>query len=335
MYIYSNKKIIGGLIIMERPSYFAVIPASVRYDERLKPSEKILYAEITALINIKGYCYATNQYFSKLYGVHKNSISIWINNLIKCGYLKVKYVIREIEGQKRQERRIYVVKRKEIKKEIETIQEKIVSESVKECEDDRILEEEKSEEKEECKEKLEEVAQKNLGGSQKEIIGGTNKKLEKINTSRLVQEDYILHTHSQGESEKFPVIREILEKYNQVGLPSFEFPPDNYIILKAYGELGASGVFKALEIMGESEFVKNNMSVNTIFKLENLKKALNGSFKNRDSRVYFEREKKCEKKESENEKKRDRELEEFLNSNPDNRDDIPELFSSEELFDRN
>lgn len=320
---------------MERPSYFAVIPASVRYDERLKPSEKILYAEITALINIKGYCYATNQYFSKLYGVHKNSISIWINNLIKCGHLKVKYVIREIEGQKRQERRIYVVKRKEIKKEIETIQEKIVSESVKECKEDGILEEEKSEEKEECKEKLEEIAQKNLGDSQKDIIKGPNKKLEKINTSRLVQEDYILHTHSQEESEKFPVIREILERYNQVGLPSFEFPPDNYIILKAYGELGASGVFKALEIMGESEFVKNNMSINTIFKLENLKKALNGSFKNRDSRVYFEREKKYEKKGSENEKKRDEELEEFLNSNPDNRDDIPELFSSEELFDRN
>ena len=131
------------------------------------------------------------------------------------------------------------------------------------------------------------------------------------------------------------MIREILEKYNQVGLPSFEFPPDNHIILKAYGELGASGVFKALEIMGESDFVKNNMSINTIFKLENLKKALNGSFKNRDSRVYFEREKKYEKKESETEKKRDEELEEFLNSNPDNRDDIPELFSSEELFDRN
>lgn len=59
--------------------------------------------------------------------------------------------------------------------------------------------------------------------------------------------------------------------------------------------MGASGVFKALEIMGESDFVKNNMSINTIFKLENLKK-VNGSFKNRDSRVYFEREKKYEKK---------------------------------------
>ena len=51
--------------------------------------------------------------------------------------------------------------------------------------------------------------------------------------------------------------------------------------------------------------------------------------------MYFEREKKYEKKESENEKKREEELEEFLSSNPDNRDDIPELFSSEELFDRN
>lgn len=88
------------------------------------------------------------------------------------------------------------------------------------------------------------------------------------------------------------MIREILEKYNQVGLPSFEFPPDNHIILKAYGELGASGVFKALEIMGESDFVKNNMSINTIFKLENLKKALNGSFKNRDSRAIRRQKKK-------------------------------------------
>ena len=52
------------------------------------------------------------------------------------------------------------------------------------------------------------------------------------------------------------------------------------------------------------KFVKKyehfNLWINTIFKLENLKKALNGSFKNRDSRVYFEREKKYEKKESEN-----------------------------------
>ena len=31
--------------------------------------------------------------------------------------------------------------------------------------------------------------------------------------------------------------------------------------------------------MSESEFVKNNLSINTIFKLDNLKEALNGNFK--------------------------------------------------------
>ena len=50
------------------PNYFGILPANVRYDKRLKPMEKILYTEITALSNAKGYCYATNSYFAKLYG---------------------------------------------------------------------------------------------------------------------------------------------------------------------------------------------------------------------------------------------------------------------------
>ena len=46
------------------PNYFGILPANVRYDKRLKPMEKILYTEITALANKKGYCYATNSYFA-------------------------------------------------------------------------------------------------------------------------------------------------------------------------------------------------------------------------------------------------------------------------------
>ena len=34
-------------------------------------------------------------------------------------------------------------------------------------------------------------------------------------------------------------------------------------------------------LMSKSEFVKNNMSINSIFKIENLKKALNGNFKDK------------------------------------------------------
>lgn len=68
-------------------SYYAIIPASVRYDEELTPNAKLLYGEITALCNEKGYCWASNSYFSELYKVSKVSISKWINQLVTKGYL--------------------------------------------------------------------------------------------------------------------------------------------------------------------------------------------------------------------------------------------------------
>ena len=32
-------------------NYYAIIPATVRYDKELKPAEKLLYSEVTALAN--------------------------------------------------------------------------------------------------------------------------------------------------------------------------------------------------------------------------------------------------------------------------------------------
>lgn len=77
------------------------------------------------------------------------------------------------------------------------------------------------------------------------------------------------------------IIQQILKKYKELGLPEYEYRPDNYVILEAYNDLGAAKLFEALKIMSESEFVKNNLSINTIFKLDNLKKALNGNFKDK------------------------------------------------------
>ncbi len=45
-----------------RPGYWAVLPATVRYDKTLRPNAKLLYAEITALADARGYCWATNSY---------------------------------------------------------------------------------------------------------------------------------------------------------------------------------------------------------------------------------------------------------------------------------
>lgn len=69
-------------------NYYAIIPANVRYDQELTPNAKLLYGEITALCNEKGYCWASNSYFSELYGVSKVSISKWINQLVAKGYVK-------------------------------------------------------------------------------------------------------------------------------------------------------------------------------------------------------------------------------------------------------
>ena len=76
----------------ENKNYFAIIPSNVRYDNTLKPNEKLLYGEITALSNEKGFCWATNKYFAELYGVHPKTISQWINDLKGKGYIDVKLV---------------------------------------------------------------------------------------------------------------------------------------------------------------------------------------------------------------------------------------------------
>jgi len=72
-------------------SYYAIIPASVRYDNRLCPNAKLLYGEITALCNEKGYCWATNSYFSGLYGVSNRSVVNWVNSLELCGHISINY----------------------------------------------------------------------------------------------------------------------------------------------------------------------------------------------------------------------------------------------------
>lgn len=88
----------------ENPNYMAFIPATLRYDNRLKSSEKILFGEFTALANKKGYCFATNKYFSTLYGVSVVTVSRWINHLKELGYIHVEMIK---EGKEIKERRIY------------------------------------------------------------------------------------------------------------------------------------------------------------------------------------------------------------------------------------
>ena len=92
---------------MEKPNFYGIMPANVRYDKNLKPMEKILYTEITALSNKEGYCFASNSYFGELYEVNKKTVSTWVNNLEKQGYIKIVLIYKQ--GTKEiTERRIYI-----------------------------------------------------------------------------------------------------------------------------------------------------------------------------------------------------------------------------------
>ena len=85
----------------QQKNYFAIIPALVRYDKRLKPISKLLYGEITALCNEKGYCWASNSYFANLYEVSNDTISRAIKQLEECGHIKCVYDKTQQNNDKR------------------------------------------------------------------------------------------------------------------------------------------------------------------------------------------------------------------------------------------
>ena len=84
-------------------NYYAIIPANVRYDKNLKDKAKLLYGEITALCNEKGYCWASNRYFAELYSVSIKTISTLIKNLIDNGYIYSEIIYKD--GSKEIEKR--------------------------------------------------------------------------------------------------------------------------------------------------------------------------------------------------------------------------------------
>lgn len=78
----------------EKPSYYAVIPADVRYNTDIPPNAKLLYGEISALANASGVCHARDSYFSTLYGLAERTIRSLIQALEKAGYI-ITTVVRD------------------------------------------------------------------------------------------------------------------------------------------------------------------------------------------------------------------------------------------------
>ncbi|WP_300753757.1 helix-turn-helix domain-containing protein [uncultured Brachyspira sp.] len=92
---------------MNNKNYYTIIPSSIRYDKRLKSLSKLIYGEIAALTNDKGYCWANNNYFAEIYSVSKDTISRSVKQLEKYNYIKCVY---DKTKQNNEKRKIYIKK---------------------------------------------------------------------------------------------------------------------------------------------------------------------------------------------------------------------------------
>lgn len=72
-----------------KPSYWAVLPAGIRYDPEITAGAKLLYAEISSLTDARGYCWASNGYFQKLYGISEPTVQRYLRALKAGGYIKI------------------------------------------------------------------------------------------------------------------------------------------------------------------------------------------------------------------------------------------------------
>ena len=89
----------------ELASQWAILPARVRYDAKLPPNAKLLFAEIAAKTNTLGYCWAYNGYFAEKLGVSADRISGLIRHLEKSGYIVIDY---DRERDNAEKRKIYL-----------------------------------------------------------------------------------------------------------------------------------------------------------------------------------------------------------------------------------
>lgn len=107
------------------PSYYAVIPANVRY-ANITDGAKLIYGEVAALASKEGVCWATNKYFADLYNVSKTTISLRVKELLDLGVIEILTIYKK--GSKEIDKRLIKLvahKANRIKKPTPPIQENL------------------------------------------------------------------------------------------------------------------------------------------------------------------------------------------------------------------
>ena len=86
----NEKELSSAKAETEKPNYWAVLPAAVRYDPTITAGARLLYAEISSLTDALGYCWASNSYFQQLYGISEPTVQRYLRALKAGGYIRIK-----------------------------------------------------------------------------------------------------------------------------------------------------------------------------------------------------------------------------------------------------
>lgn len=90
-------------------SQFLMLTYDILVDKRLSDFQKLLFASITGLCKQRGYCWASNAYFQKLFNRSQTQVSEGISKLVEYGYLK-----REIVYKKKEDKNGKIITTKQI-----------------------------------------------------------------------------------------------------------------------------------------------------------------------------------------------------------------------------
>lgn len=91
--------------ISQEEKKYPYIPLYILQDPFVSESAKLFFSRICALSKVKGYCFASNEYFAKKHRVSVRCIQKWLSQLKKRRYVKTSYTKL---GDNKTERKIYV-----------------------------------------------------------------------------------------------------------------------------------------------------------------------------------------------------------------------------------
>lgn len=96
----------------ENSNYYKIIPEYVMFDEDLlkKPLAILIYGEISALSNKKGYSWASNKYYAERFHKSESTIKRMIAILDSKGYITRKFIYRE-DGKEVEKRILSIASR--------------------------------------------------------------------------------------------------------------------------------------------------------------------------------------------------------------------------------